>query len=1331
MTNLNLKSTITVNDEQFLVEDLVNHLSKLPAEEIVAFFKNLQISVPRILRIRVLKQVLRDEVIFTRQRLATLADETNYRLSWFRKFSEYQLENYLEEFKKDDIKKDYLQQLWLTFINYLIERQVDFDVILQLVEKSKEHKVLPFDMIHYNKVLNEIFYDDVNKIDGLTPAQFRPVLYKSSTIPQIREIGLKYNVNVPKRLRKQELLNIVYEVLEEREQYSEELELVLKKKNIIQIQRFCIDNEIKASTELKKEEIIEYILRNAAETRQDYFLPTNHSAYEYEVTDFDVEEDEVEIVEKEQEFLADQMAELESKAKQVETVYVPVLDKSQLLNLLSLRKQQLESDKYTSHSNSELLGHINLGAKTLEKQDLTQEEIDEVVSKLQQLQLVEKADKQELSQLVSLRQQQLQDNVYTEETNDLIKEQIKLGLLALEKQDITQGEVDKVVEYMKDIELVVKPEEVEVNKQALINLVNERQAQLNSDNYTQDTNELLEKHIQLGLNALENQELSQEEVDQLVNELSNIVLEVKPEEKVVDKSRLVELVSQRKFDLESKQYNQLTNQKLEELLSIGHASLESDVLTQEEVDTVVHELENVELVLDVKTSHLENLINKKKEELEQENITNESRENLANLINASILKLQEQNLSQEEVDSLYEQLLNTHVEKVLVNKEKLQQLHDQRQQELEKDLEPSSKEKLEKALQVARLCLADDNATNEQVDEVYDHLNSILVEYNKSLDFTNLNEVIKAKKEELQQQDVTKDSKEELEEAISKIEKSLEENQLSQQQLDHYERYLRSLHLVKEVKQEVKEVEVKVVDKSKLALLKEEKEQELLNSNPTLESKEKLQAALSVSQLCLDDTFATQENVEEVYTHLLNTKLEEQACCQETCEDENCQVEEVCCQEEATCCKDNECCEQEVQEEVQEEVVEEEVKEEKVEEVVEKAPLLEVKHLDFNIGVEKTIFIRKGKDLRPIYAPEVIEKDGVEYKFDYWTLSTDNEEKPFEFNKPLEESITLIPVFSLVEEEIVVQPAEEVKEEVVQEVVEEPVVEEVKEETNYYIHDYVTDLEELVKTQKQFVNETENVENLYTTDSYENFENNLIASEQLLKENPDNALCRVQYNLLAASRFNLIERQKEVEVEEVVVVPVKEEVIEEPVVEEVVEEQVEIVEDALVNDIVETTEVEQPEEVEVEVVELEVEPRPFYKVLETPKEEVKETVVVEKNVVETTHIKSAETVINNYYYHGTVNTTGVAPQGPVNYNIEAPSFDNLKVNAASYDTSDRTKAVDYEQLSGEKLNDRPQDCDCLYTHKRDWLFIIFAFFVLIAIAVAIALIVYRLVVFWN
>ena len=62
----------------------------------------------------------------------------------------------------------------------------------------------------------------------------------------------------------------IVDELRERGEHTPELETHLRGLSIIMMQRFAKDRDIKASTELKKEEIIEYILANAQETKEAY-----------------------------------------------------------------------------------------------------------------------------------------------------------------------------------------------------------------------------------------------------------------------------------------------------------------------------------------------------------------------------------------------------------------------------------------------------------------------------------------------------------------------------------------------------------------------------------------------------------------------------------------------------------------------------------------------------------------------------------------------------------------------------------------------------------------------------------------------------------------------------------------------------------------------------------------------------------------------------------------------------------------------------------------------------------------------------------------------------
>ena len=288
MEPLKLESRIVLDNKQYEMSDVIKTLYSLPAEKVVSFFNDLSLNIPIRLRMDTIKEVLNDDVLKTREERDTLADELNYRLKLFHEFSDTQYVNLLSYYNLKENNTSFMELFWLRLVNYMIERGVSESHINELFASAQKHVkkngVGFSDLKAYNDTLNILFYDEPEYLDGLAPKKIRPVLFQSSTLVEIREIGLKYGVDVPRRLRKKQLLDIIFDELEERNKLTDELQQTLSKKSVIAIQRFAIDNEIKVSTELKKEEIIEYILENAQQTKESYFKPET-SEYHLEVDD--------------------------------------------------------------------------------------------------------------------------------------------------------------------------------------------------------------------------------------------------------------------------------------------------------------------------------------------------------------------------------------------------------------------------------------------------------------------------------------------------------------------------------------------------------------------------------------------------------------------------------------------------------------------------------------------------------------------------------------------------------------------------------------------------------------------------------------------------------------------------------------------------------------------------------------------------------------------------------------------------------------------------------------------------------------------------------------
>lgn len=312
MARLTRESSVTVGTKDYKIDELLKTIIYLPADQIKTFFIEIGLKVPRELRMFVLREILREKVIETRKSRLTLADELNYRLSWYTEFTETQLENLLIFFDDPKIERDFLEDFWTDLIAYMVEKEVSPKHLKTLLDDSitfvKKYGLELPDMKTFNRDLKDIFFDSFGRIDGLAPAKFRPVLYKSSTLSEIRDLGTKYEVDVPRRLKKTELADIIIKELKDRGQHTEKLEGEIRSMSVLVMQRFAIDHDIKASTELKKEEIIEYILANAKETKETYFVPESQSVYDKEVEEVAEHLDEIkepepvydEIIEEEQ-----------------------------------------------------------------------------------------------------------------------------------------------------------------------------------------------------------------------------------------------------------------------------------------------------------------------------------------------------------------------------------------------------------------------------------------------------------------------------------------------------------------------------------------------------------------------------------------------------------------------------------------------------------------------------------------------------------------------------------------------------------------------------------------------------------------------------------------------------------------------------------------------------------------------------------------------------------------------------------------------------------------------------------------------------------------------
>lgn len=248
----NRTDIIDFNGQAITVSELISSLANIDSKYIKELFQDFH--VPKFYRVKLLKNILDDESQKFKVRDYNILNEFGFKLTWYKDFTENQLFDLL--IKLDDGKGDliryYKEDLWLLLIqlNYL-----DKPKIYELYLESKELYENLEDLDDYNKNINTMFKDYKNYIDGISTAVFQNTAMFSLTINELRKIADKLNVDLPKRIKKKELIDYIYN--ETKEKSIEELE----KLSIVQLHRYAHERNLKISTGLKKEEIIDFIVK--------------------------------------------------------------------------------------------------------------------------------------------------------------------------------------------------------------------------------------------------------------------------------------------------------------------------------------------------------------------------------------------------------------------------------------------------------------------------------------------------------------------------------------------------------------------------------------------------------------------------------------------------------------------------------------------------------------------------------------------------------------------------------------------------------------------------------------------------------------------------------------------------------------------------------------------------------------------------------------------------------------------------------------------------------------------------------------------------------------
>lgn len=248
-------------------------LTAIPLEDLATLLVNHKIRIPYYIHRFVLKETIYSKV-FQNKLYSTYTDELKYRLRGYHEYSLFLLEKLITDFNLDFDAAKYKEILFnLLFLNrelYGIK-----DGFINDLEKLKYKYAVDFEKISYTDAkiyFSGFFYEPSGYLDGVQLSIIKDVMIHSSTLGDLRGLGEKYNVKIPRRINKTQLIDI----LTARFRLTEEEIILLNSKSVLELEIYAKEKGFNISIDLKKSDMIEYLVFSLSLYHQEVTKDLHH-----------------------------------------------------------------------------------------------------------------------------------------------------------------------------------------------------------------------------------------------------------------------------------------------------------------------------------------------------------------------------------------------------------------------------------------------------------------------------------------------------------------------------------------------------------------------------------------------------------------------------------------------------------------------------------------------------------------------------------------------------------------------------------------------------------------------------------------------------------------------------------------------------------------------------------------------------------------------------------------------------------------------------------------------------------------------------------------------
>ena len=242
------------NKEEFF--DFSKLLLVIPLDDLIKLMNKYEIKLPLYVHRFLLKETIRPEV-FEPKLYNTYTDELKFRLRGYDNFSIFLLEKMIDEYNLDFSLSRYKEMMLnLIFVNKeaLVIRDKFFDELEQL----KHNYTVDLEVMRYSEFYNHvqrIFYEQAGFLDGININDWDDDLLTSYTLGDLKALGAKYDVKIPRRINKGKLI----EILVAKFKLSADETELLEMKSVLELEIYAKEKGFKISIDLKKTDMIEYM----------------------------------------------------------------------------------------------------------------------------------------------------------------------------------------------------------------------------------------------------------------------------------------------------------------------------------------------------------------------------------------------------------------------------------------------------------------------------------------------------------------------------------------------------------------------------------------------------------------------------------------------------------------------------------------------------------------------------------------------------------------------------------------------------------------------------------------------------------------------------------------------------------------------------------------------------------------------------------------------------------------------------------------------------------------------------------------------------------------